>query len=68
MPYSIEESGAFVHTFELPPTGSGILEGLTFAVKDLIDLAGQKTGCGNPRWQETHPRPCVKSMVRTLLI
>ncbi len=55
MVYSIEESGAFVHTFEIEPNGSGVLSGLSFAVKDLIDLAGQKTGCGNPRWQETHP-------------
>ncbi|MCI0412353.1 amidase [bacterium] len=55
MKYTIEESGAFVHTFEIVPTGSGVLDGLSFASKDLIDLAGQKTGCGNPRWQETHP-------------
>jgi amidase len=55
MPYTIEQSGAFVHTFLIEPTGSGLLDGLTFASKDLIDLAGQKTGCGNPRWQETHP-------------
>lgn len=55
MAYTIEQSGAFVHTFLIEPTGSGVLDGLTFAAKDLIDLAGQKTGCGNPRWQETHP-------------
>ena len=54
MPYSVEESGAFVHTFEIEPTGEGSLSGLTFGAKDLIDLSGQKTGCGNPRWQETH--------------
>ena len=54
MTYSVEDSGAFVHTFELEPTGSGALTGLTFAVKDLMDVAGQKTGFGNPRWHETH--------------
>lgn len=55
MVYSVEQSGAFVHTFDLPPAASGVLDGLRFAVKDLIDLSGQKTGCGNPRWTETHP-------------
>jgi len=49
------QSGAFVELFTLAPTGAGILDGLTFAVKDLIDIAGRRTGCGNPRWLETHP-------------
>jgi amidase len=31
-------------------TGSGRLDGLTFAVKDLIDVAGVHTGGGNPDW------------------
>jgi amidase len=31
-------------------TGSGRLDGLTFAVKDLIDVAGTTTGGGNPDW------------------
>jgi amidase len=31
-------------------TGSGRLDGLTFAVKDLIDVAGSTTGGGNPDW------------------
>jgi amidase len=34
----------------LAPTGSGSLDGLTFAVKDLIDVAGVQTGGGNPDW------------------
>jgi len=29
--------------------------GLRFAVKDLIDICGLKTGCGNPSWRDTHP-------------
>jgi amidase len=49
------DSGAFVEQFELAPTGRGVLDGLSFAVKDLIDVAGRKTGCGNPTWRETHP-------------
>lgn len=28
----------------------GPLRGLTFAVKDLFDIAGDVTGCGNPDW------------------
>jgi amidase len=55
MTYSIEDSGAFIERLAIAPAGSGILDGLTFAAKDLIDLAGYKTGCGNPRWRETHP-------------
>ena len=32
------------------PTGRGALDGLTFAVKDLIDVEGCRTGGGNPDW------------------
>ena len=35
---------------EIAPTGSGALDGLTFVVKDLIDVAGTVTGGGNPDW------------------
>jgi amidase len=31
-------------------TGRGVLDGRTFAVKDLIDVAGVCTGGGNPDW------------------
>ncbi len=65
---SIEQSGAFVETFTLEPTADGPLRGLTFAVKDIIDVAGRKTGCGNPSWRETHPPPrshavCVEQLL-----
>ena len=33
----------------------GPLRGLTFAVKDVFDIAGHRTGNGNPVWLETHP-------------
>lgn len=52
---NIGTSKAFVETFTVEPKNSGLLDGLTFAVKDLIDLEGHKTGCGNPVWRETHP-------------
>jgi amidase len=32
----------------------GPLAGLTFAAKDLFDVAGLVTGCGNPDWAATH--------------
>lgn len=33
----------------------GPLAGLTFAAKDLFDVAGLPTGAGNPSWLATHP-------------
>ena len=38
MPYDIEESKAFVETVIIEPKSAGVLTGLRFAVKDLIDL------------------------------
>lgn len=61
-PITAERSGAFVEAFALEPTGLGPLEGLTFAVKDLIDVAGRKTGCGNPDWLDSHPPPTVNAV------
>ena len=55
MPYSAEQAEAFVERFELQPTGSGPLSGLSFGGKDIIDIAGHQTGCGNPTWRATHP-------------
>jgi len=37
------------------PLGSGVLDGMRFAVKDLFDLAGAVTSYGNPDWARTHP-------------
>jgi amidase len=37
------------------PLGAGVLDGLTFAVKDLFDVAGSVTTYGNPDWGRTHP-------------
>ena len=36
---------------------SGPLAGLTFAAKDLFDVAGYPTGGGNPDWARQHPIP-----------
>jgi amidase len=35
----------------------GALAGLTFAAKDLFDVAGHPTGGGNPDWARAHPVP-----------
>lgn len=54
--------GAFVPgpLLQVPPTAAGPLDGLTFAVKDLIDVAGTTTGGGNPDWLRTH-QPAERS-------
>ena len=48
---------AFVpHDLKAPLAGaaSGPLAGLTAVVKDMYDIAGERTGCGNPDWLATH--------------
>ncbi|MFI5016682.1 MAG: amidase family protein, partial [Dongiales bacterium] len=39
----------------LPGAPEGPLRGLRFAAKDIYDVAGHVTGCGNPDWLATHP-------------
>jgi amidase len=46
---------AFVERFLVEPRGQGSLTGTRFAAKDLFDVAGHRTGCGNPAWLATHP-------------
>jgi len=40
--------------FEVDGAPSGPLKGLTFATKDIFDIAGRATGCGNPDWLASH--------------
>jgi amidase len=47
-------AGPRVHIAGAP---SGPLAGLTFAAKDLFDVAGHPTGGGNPDWARQHPLP-----------
>jgi amidase len=49
--------GAFVPGPELriEGTAEGPLKGLDFAAKDIFDIAGFVTGCGNPDWARSHP-------------
>ena len=47
---------------------SGPLQGLTFTVKDLYDIADYKTGNGNPTWLETHePAANTAAIVQSCL-
>jgi amidase len=39
----------------LGPLAEGILSGLSFAAKDLMDVAGTRKSSGNPDWGRTHP-------------
>lgn len=48
--------------------GSGPLSGLAFAAKDLFDVAGVPTGCGNPDWPLTHPAPTRNAAAIDLLL
>lgn len=48
-------------------SGSGALSGKTLAVKDIYDVAGYKTGRGNPRWlAETQPATRTAPAVQVL--
>src|SRR3954449_9259617 len=57
-----EQAGAFIEKFTLPATRSGTLDGLSFAVKDIIDVAGHRTGVGNPTWLDMHPPATVSAV------
>ncbi|GAB4061807.1 amidase [Uliginosibacterium sediminicola] len=64
-----DDFGAFMPgpRCERAPTSSGALDGLSFAVKDLIDIGGSVTGGGNPDWAASHaPAPKDAESVRRL--
>jgi amidase len=46
--------------FEIAGAASGPLKGRTFATKDIFDIAGRVTGCGNPDWLASHA-PAAKN-------
>jgi len=65
-----DDIGAFVpgQQFRLEGKPGGPLAGLTFAAKDLFDVAGHPTGGGNPDWARAHPVPTRHAWaVQTLL-
>ena len=50
-----DELGALRMRIDVAPTREGPLDGLTFAVKDMFDVAGIATGGGTPDWLASHP-------------
>ena len=52
----------------LAGAADGPLAGVTFAAKDIFDVAGHVTGCGNPHWKATHgPADATAWVVQTLV-
>jgi amidase len=49
-----DELGALRLQVDIAPSGQGALSGLTFAVKDMFDVAGIVTGGGSPDWLASH--------------
>ena len=70
MPDQPDRLNAFLDHSSAPVAhaGQGPLAGLTLAVKDIFDIEGQRTGCGNPqRLDEAAPAARTAPAVQTLL-
>lgn len=52
----------------LEPEGSGRLDRLTFAAKDLFHVKGHRTGFGNPDWLINHAPPLETAVAIQLLL
>lgn len=65
-----DTAGAFVPgpRATVAGSGQGPLTGLSFAIKDLYDLAGWPTTYGNPDWARTHPVPGTTAVAVTALL
>lgn len=53
---------------ERAPTRTGALSGLTFGLKDLFDVAGERSGFGSPDWLRTHDAAGEDSWVLRVLL
>lgn len=52
----------------VPHAESGLLDGLRLGVKDIFDVEGYRTGCGNPqKFEEAVPATSSASCVKALL-
>lgn len=60
---------AFIKTDKIQISGrsDGILKDLRLCVKDIFDVAGYTTGCGNPTWRATHS-PAIETASSILLL
>lgn len=70
MTAAADSVGAFVPEDRviLEPSSSGPLDGLELAIKDVFDVAGHRTGFGQPDWRSSHPAatrtaPAVEAML-----
>ncbi|WP_300671851.1 amidase family protein [Desulfoluna sp.] len=62
-PYKLNTlSDPFVSKNTLEPYAQGELDGLSFALKDNIDVAHEKTGYGSPGWMDTHPKAVANAI------
>jgi amidase len=62
--------GAFCRETHVALKGAeaGALSGLSFGAKDVLDVAGHKSGCGNPDWLASHPPATVTAPALQLLL
>ncbi len=65
-----DPSNAFVSQFTLPGETEGPLAGLRAGIKDLYDIKGHVTGCGNPVYAATHEAakttaPAVRALLES---
>jgi amidase len=62
--------GAFCKhdSIHLAGAGDGPLAGLTFAAKDIFEIAGRVPCCGNPDWLTTHDVPTKTAPVVQMLL
>ena len=61
--YSLNSSKAFMQIFDIEPYQTGALSGLTFAAKDVFDIAGYITGWGNPTWAKLQSKAVANAIV-----
>jgi len=66
--YSVAESNAFINECEIGPWRSGKLNGLRFAVSEMIDVAERPTGCGNPSWSAARKAAACNALCVDMLL
>jgi len=70
-PFDIEDTAhAWVEHGKFVITGrpGGSLGGYSFAVKDIYDVAGYRTGFGNPVWRDTHENATLTAPIVQALL
>lgn len=52
----------FMNEVKIEPYADGKLSGLSFALKDYIDIKNQSTGYGSPSWAKSHSKPIANAI------